>query len=123
MARLVLWGPVVVYMGGIYYVSSLSQPPTLIGGDKPWHLLAYLALAVLVVRALARRALARIDGGVLISAVAITVAYGLSDEIHQRFVPGRTADAKDLAADTGGAIVGAGACWAAAAARKGTGNA
>jgi VanZ family protein len=35
--------------------------------------------------------------------VAITVLYGLSDEIHQSFVPGRSMDAWDLVADMIGA--------------------
>lgn len=37
--------------------------------------------------------------------VAITALYGLSDEIHQSFVPGRSMDAWDLVADTVGACV------------------
>ena len=38
--------------------------------------------------------------------------YGFSDEIHQRFVPGRVADVRDLIADTIGALVGVGVVWA-----------
>ncbi|WP_276955518.1 VanZ family protein [Allomeiothermus silvanus] len=37
---------------------------------------------------------------------AIAVAYGLSDEFHQSFVPGRQADALDLLADSVGAFLG-----------------
>lgn len=35
--------------------------------------------------------------------IVITALYGLSDEIHQSFVPGRFMDAWDLVADTVGA--------------------
>ena len=42
----------------------------------------------------------------------ITTAYGLTDEFHQRFVPGRTADVRDLAADTIGALFGILLVWA-----------
>ena len=48
-----LWAPVVLYMGAIFFVSSLSDPPVPPTTDKPLHWLAYLGLAVLVVRALA----------------------------------------------------------------------
>ena len=34
-----------------------------------------------------------------------TLLYGLSDEAHQSFVPGRTPDWKDVAADLFGAII------------------
>ncbi|MFZ5876504.1 MAG: VanZ family protein [Nitrospirota bacterium] len=37
------------------------------------------------------------------SVIAITALYGLSDEFHQSFVPGRSMDAWDLVADTVGA--------------------
>jgi len=45
-------------------------------------------------------------------AVAITTAYGCSDEWHQSFVPGRDADLRDVWADAVGAVAGAAACWA-----------
>jgi VanZ family protein len=45
-------------------------------------------------------------------AAAITIVYGVTDEFHQSFVPGRSADAYDLAADAAGALAGTGACWA-----------
>ena len=42
----------------------------------------------------------------------LSVVYAATDEAHQMFVPGRTADVLDLLADAGGAIVGTAACWA-----------
>jgi VanZ family protein len=36
----------------------------------------------------------------------LTMAWGLFDEIHQAFVPGRSADVLDLGADALGALVG-----------------
>ena len=47
-ARVRLWAPVAIYMAAIFYVSSLPQPPMPPGGDKPWHLLAYVGLGVVV---------------------------------------------------------------------------
>ncbi|MBI3046680.1 MAG: VanZ family protein [Acidobacteria bacterium] len=99
-------------MAAIFYVSSLPQPPTPPGSDKPWHAVAYFGLAVVVVRAviggLPRRLCLRTAG----VAIAIAVAYAASDEFHQTFVPGRSADLNDLIADTVGVFAGTAACWA-----------
>lgn len=110
--RLQLWGPVVLYMAGIFYTSSLSQPTLPPGGDKPWHLLAYFGLAVVVVRAVAGRLPSRIRLRAAVWSVVIAIAYAASDEIHQMFVPGRSADVPDLLADAVGVFAGTGACWA-----------
>ena len=42
-------------------------------------------------------------------AVAVTVAYGVLDELHQQFVPGRFPSGYDALADTVGALLGAAA--------------
>jgi len=39
--------------------------------------------------------------------VVLTLAYGCTDEFHQRFVEGRSCDALDLIADSFGGLVGA----------------
>ena len=78
--------------------------------DKPLHWLAYLGLAIVVVRALARGLPRRIGFGLAATALAITIGYGATDEVHQMFVPGRTADLYDLMADAAGALVGTIAC-------------
>ena len=44
--------------------------------------------------------------------ILIGIAYAVSDEIHQSFVRGRTADVRDLVADTVGVFAGTAACWA-----------
>jgi VanZ family protein len=44
-------------------------------------------------------------------ALAIAAAYGIFDELHQSFVPGRSADILDWFADVCGALIGIGACW------------
>ena len=108
-----LWGPVVVYMAVIFYVSSLHQPPLPPGvGDKPAHAFGYMGLGFVLARALAGGLPPRITLRDLLIGIAIAIAYGASDEFHQRFVPGRTADLADLYADTLGSAIALMACWA-----------
>lgn len=99
-------------MAAIFYVSSLSDPPIPAGTDKPLHGVAYLGLAVVVVRAVAGGLGRRIDVWTAAMATLIAVGYAMTDELHQMFVPGRFADVRDLLADAGGAIAGVAACWA-----------
>ena len=99
-------------MAVIFAASSMSAPPIPGGADKPWHALGYLGLAVVVVRAFAGGLPRRISPRIVIVSVGVVVLYGASDELHQMFVPGRTASFDDLLADTIGALVGASLCWA-----------
>ena len=108
-----LWGPVVVYMAVIFYVSSLHQPPLPPGlEDKPAHAFGYMGLGFVLARALAGGLPPRLTVRDLLIGVAIAIAYGASDEFHQRFVAGRTADLADLYADTAGSAIALIACWA-----------
>ena len=106
-----LWAPVAAYMAAIFNVSSLPQPLVPPGGDKPWHLLAYLGLGVLTVRAVARGLGAWISWRAAVIAAAIAVGYAVTDEVHQMFVPGRSAQLSDLLADTMGVVAGVSLCW------------
>ena len=99
-------------MAGIFVASSLSSPPVPGGADKPWHALAYCGLAVLAVRAFGRGLPIRVTPRIFFLSVGFVVFYGMTDEFHQVFVPGRTASIGDLCADTIGALIGAGLCWA-----------
>jgi hypothetical protein len=68
------------------------------GSDKVLHAGAYSVLAALITLATGNPVL----GGLL------AVGYGVTDEIHQSFVPGRFASVGDLVADAIGAALGAG---------------
>lgn len=105
--------PVVLYMAVIFYLSSLPQPPLPDDiSDKQGHSFGYLGLGILVLRALLGGLPARVRWRDALVAIAITIAYGASDEVHQRFVPGRSAELLDLYADAGGAALAAAVCWA-----------
>ena len=84
--------------------------------DKVNHAIEYFILGALAVRALRASGLA--TGRACLAAIALTVAFGVSDEWHQSFVPGRSGnDLGDLAADAAGAGAGS-AAFAAFALRR-----
>ncbi len=101
-----------VYAVAIFLVSSMTQAPLPPGvSDKTGHSAAYAGFGVVVLRALARGTLTGVTAGTGLSALAIATAYGASDELHQRYVPGRTADLQDLRADATGAAGGIAIAW------------
>jgi VanZ family protein len=108
----VFWLLVSLYCGAIFYLSSLSNPlPELTRHvwDKALHLTEYSALGVLLALALgvwdAPKA-SRVGLAILLGCL-----YGVSDELHQSFVPGRDAEVGDAIADTLGTTLGAGVVW------------
>ena len=96
------WLPAIGWAAVIFGLSSMQS--TGVGGDLSSlaHLGAYAILAALVWWALGGR-----SGGPRAAVLAIVIAsiYGISDEYHQSFVPGRNPDVVDWALDTLGAIL------------------
>lgn len=96
---------VVVWMGVIFFLSSQSRLPDLSPSfsdslqDVLGHFVAYGALAVLTFWALEGFGAAR----PALWALVVALLYGLSDEFHQAFVPGRHPDPLDIATDLAGA--------------------
>jgi VanZ family protein len=112
LKKVALWGPVVLYMGIIFLVSHQSDVSIPAGfSDKQSHSLAYTLLGVLMVRALAGGLGARVSARAAFLGILFTTLYGVSDEYHQMFVPGRSAEMYDLYADAIGGAIGAFACW------------
>jgi VanZ family protein len=102
------WGPVLVYMGLIGFSSSRARPDLLSAApDYLLHGLAYAGLAMLSVRALAKRTLSGLSRAHLLGGALIAALYGISDELHQLRVPGREGSLSDVAADFLGAAFGA----------------
>jgi VanZ family protein len=100
-------------MAIIFGLSSISQTPALVGGvDKSLHAALYAGLSALIVRALAGGWHRRPTIGIVVAAILIAAAYGVSDEVHQSFVPMRSVEAMDVVADTVGAAVAAFALYA-----------
>jgi len=101
------WGPVVLYMGLIFWSSSRERPDVL--SAAPGYLLhgtEYAVLAVLSVRALAKRLFSGLKAAHIAGGIAIAVLFGMSDEWHQLRVPGRDGSLVDVLADLVGAAFG-----------------
>ncbi len=117
MSRAHAWGPVILFMGLIFWSSSIpGTPPSPPGEpekddfvsiicryfDKPIHATVYAGLAALVMRALTLRGITwRRAAGV---ALLICLAFGAGDEWHQSFVLYRESSLDDWIADAIGAF-------------------
>ena len=103
-----MWGPAVAMMALIFGISSLSQAPIPDGmTDHAGHSIGYALLGALIFRALAGASWQGVTLGRGALSVVYSVLYGMTDEWHQSFVPGRSPAWDDVAADFRGALVGA----------------
>lgn len=94
---------------GVIFLGSSMPGSTLPGGySTQAHFTEYAILGLLAYLALRLHA-SPVRSAIL--AVAIASLYGVTDEVHQMFVPLRYPDVRDWAVDTMGAAV---ACTAAA---------
>jgi VanZ family protein len=102
--------PAVCAAALIWFLSSqtiLPKPKGILGFDKLQHLLAFAVFTGAVCLWISREKW-RIRGPffMLIAAAAGSV-YGIVDEVHQYFVPGRDCNVWDWIADTLGSVIGA----------------
>jgi VanZ family protein len=103
------WGPVCAYAAFIFYLSSQSFfPDTLPSfiqklGDKVHHMMAYGLFGLLWYRAFRYCSGSWAAPRAILLAVLASALYGITDEVHQSFVPLREPDPWDVAADTLGA--------------------
>src|SRR5262245_18792144 len=97
-------------MAMIFGLSSLSTLPAPPEGFSYYdvHTAVYAGLGLLMARALGR-GVRSVSLGAVLGAAVISMLYGVSDEFHQRFVPGRTFDVFDMLADAIGSVLGASA--------------
>src|SRR3989344_5361305 len=105
--QLKYWLPVYIYLILIFYFSSQSIIPasTALAERfyvRPYlqHILIYTGLALTISRA---SNYSKNSSSFLV--VFSTTLYGLTDEIHQYFVPGRTFEFLDIGMDFLGAIL------------------
>jgi VanZ family protein len=96
-----LWLPVVIWAAVIFTLSSIPGLGTGLGVwdtvlRKGAHMAEYAILGALLLRALGRE----------LPALAVGLAYAISDEIHQHFVSGRHASPVDVLIDMVGVAIG-----------------
>jgi VanZ family protein len=106
--------PAIAYMAVIFVLSSRPPPRAVTDlgvRDTFLHLVEYAVLGFLLARLVAvLRGDVSLAITVCLPAVLGTL-YGLSDEWHQSFVPGRDASSADAVMDAAGAFLGALAHW------------
>ena len=109
-ARLLVWSPDALLLALQFFLSSQSKLPEipLAGGlpgfDKVEHAFYSFLVGMFAVRAtrfLERWPPRRTFWTLLLAATA----WGLLDEFHQSFVPGRSVEAGDVVADVAGMLV------------------
>ncbi len=90
--------PPILYAGMIFLLSSRSYDTISLkhGMDKAAHLILYLGLGYVVLRALRKSGR---ESGADHWALWIALFYGMTDEYHQSFVPGRQPDMMDILYD------------------------
>ncbi len=92
----------------IFPVSTGQKLPLLFPGqDKLAHLVMFGILGFLLTGAV-KAARQGFRARSFWFVVALVALYGISDELHQLFVPGRSADILDVLADAVGGLLGAG---------------
>jgi len=103
--------PLLAYVTLIFILSSRSLqnflPEKIASSDKLIHIMEYAVLAALSVRVLDYFWPNMDIKKLFVLGVLFAVLYGISDEIHQYFVPSRYADGYDVLADLIGVLLGA----------------
>lgn len=105
--RIRAWGPAVGWAFVLFVLSALPNlrgAPSFPFSDKVAHVILYAVLGAALAWGWARSPRS-VPHAVLLIAGAL---YGVSDEWHQMYVPGRTPDLVDWIADVIGVLVGYG---------------
>lgn len=94
---------VLLLIGGLFYLGRLPIAVGLL--TEPWDKVVHASLFAVIASLLA---LSRQQGTWrwLVASVLLASGVGALDELHQHFLPGRSADIHDLAADFLGAASG-----------------
>jgi VanZ family protein len=110
LMRLVnLWLPVAAVMAVIFRASSFPGrdiPSLFPFQDVCFHGSIYALLGFFLARALQKTYSQAGFWKCVLLVTACGIAYGLTDEFHQRFVPGRSADFFDVSVDGIGTFIG-----------------
>lgn len=100
--RILLWAALFLYMAGVWILSSLGPVVTdYINAtgipDFFWHLGLYAGLCVLAIAAIGSSWRSQAVWPRSLQGAMVAFSYGVVDEVHQHFVPGRGTDLQDIA--------------------------
>jgi len=107
--KIIFWLPAIVWMLIIFYFSA---QPVLHASDnqtqdfvikKSAHFTEYGILAILIFFA-SLKTIALSKKNLILLSLGLTFLYASSDELHQRFVPGRQSAFRDVLIDTTGGL-------------------
>jgi len=104
------WLPVIIYAIIIFIHSSIPESELVeeVGvSDKLLHLLGYAVLGYLFLRALFNYGYDTGKRQLILLAIFYSTLYGISDEIHQCFVPLRSPEVMDAVFNFFGSTLGA----------------
>lgn len=121
LRQAVRWLPALVVMGAIFYLSQRSAPPVATTDSTRAvvaHLVLYAGLALALYWPLSARKHAATWLPAALS-FALAVLYGVTDELHQAFVPQRVASEVDLGVDAVGGLIGVAVAFVVATLFKG----
>ena len=103
------WLPLILYCLLIYIQSAHPSPeelPSFKFMDKMLHFVAYGVMGILFYRAYLTLRIRNQQQLLVFLSIVSASLYGVSDEIHQYFVPDRHAAFSDVIADILGAVCG-----------------
>lgn len=103
--------PAILFAVAIFISSSVPDPLNIhinIRFEDKWkHIAGYGIFGILIARALYYQVrYPSIKKNYIGIAIVLGVLYGISDEFHQSFVPGRFTEAADVLADSIGIVIG-----------------
>jgi len=108
------WVPVALYAGAIFFFSAQSHPEEQLPSfllkdvsDKVLHAVEYAIFGGLCYRAFRWGVNGQVASRALFFAIVTASLYGMTDEVHQLFVPFRESGWQDWLADAVGAVIGA----------------
>ena len=109
------WAPPILWA---FVIFSVSAFPTGRASQIQWkdfivkksaHVIEYAVFAALIYRALRSTGVKRENAGIY--AIFIALLYGVTDEFHQSYTPGREPRVRDVVFDTIGAIASIYSIW------------
>lgn len=100
--------PAILISLTIWFLSSMPTVPLpgTTGADKAAHFIAYAALGAACALAHSCTGLGTRPVVLFAAAAALSALYGITDELHQYFVPGRDTSILDWLADLSGSLAG-----------------